>query len=216
MRYPFQSVGRAVEFATLFLLIPLLLFFVGSRAGIYCALFGAGLYAFLMLRRTPDYSWAKIWLGNDWTTADKRNAFVRFVILAAALTVVTYLLLPDRMFQFPRERFSLWLVVMVLYPVVSVVPQELFFRSFYFTRYAGLLTEKSWGLLINGVLFGFSHIILNNWVAPSFCALGGVLLAQSYQKHRSLKWAVIEHSLYGCWVFTVGIGWYFYTGNWRH
>ena len=69
--------------------------------------------------------------------------------------------------------------------------------------------------MVNGLLFGFAHIILNNWIAPTIVALGGIILAYSYQQHRSLKWAVVEHALYGCWIFTVGIGWYFFTGNWR-
>lgn len=113
----------------------------------------------------------------------------------------------------PVQRFSVWLAVMGLYPVLSVIPQEIFFRSFYFSRYGNLIGKKTRAVLMNGVLFGFSHIVLNNWIAPVLCVIGGIIFAQSYQQHHSLKWAVIEHSLYGCWIFTVGIGWYFITGN---
>lgn len=211
-----ESVGLAVEFVVLFVAFPFFLFFMGSRLGIYVALWGAGLYAFLILRRSPDFSWDQLWNGNDWRSDHKRFAFFRFVGLAALLTLLTVILVPDRLMRFPLDRFPLWFAVMVLYPLLSVVPQELFFRSFYFARYGGLAARGPYASFINGSLFGLSHIILNNWVAPSCCALGGILLAYSYQQHRSLKWAVIEHSLYGCWIFTVGIGWYFFTGNWRH
>ncbi len=210
-----QSPWLWLEFITLFIGVPFLLYFTASRLGIYIALWGAGLYAFLMLRRQPDYAWRKIWHGAGWDEGAKRRALLRFLILAGLLAVVTLVLVPERFMRFPLDRFPLWLAVMVFYPILSIVPQELALRSFYFMRYDGILTEKYSGIVINGLLFGLSHIILNNWIAPTFCAVGGMIFAHSYQQHRSLKWAVIEHSLYGCWVFTVGIGRYFFTGNWR-
>jgi len=204
------------EFLTLFIGIPMLLFFTASRVGIYMALWGAGIYALVVLRRAPDFSWRRLWLGDGWSRAAQRRAFCRFVVLAALVAVITAVAMPEHLLQFPLSRFWVWLLVMVLYPLLSIVPQELFFRSFYFARYSGFVTERAAGLLVNGLVFGFSHIVLNNWIAPSFCAIAGVILAHSYRQHRSLKWAVIEHSLYGCWIFTIGIGWYFFTGNWRH
>ena len=213
---PPQPVLLKIEFITLYILIPLLLFFTGSRLGIYIALWSGGFYAFFNLRNAPDFSWSRLWHGDGWAKAAQRTAFLRFVILAIALAVVTQILVPEKLFSFPRNRFPLWGVVMVLYPLLSIVPQELCYRSFYFARYKDMVTDKTAGMLINGAMFGFSHIILNNWIAPTFCAIAGTILAHSYQQHRSLKWAVIEHALYGNWVFTVGIGWYFFTGNWRH
>jgi hypothetical protein len=208
--------GLIIEFITLFVGIPLVLFFTGSRMGIYLTLWGAGLYACLMLRGVKKVSFHKIWHGNGWQKPAMRRALIRFVILAVALAAVTLYLLPQKFMAFPLEHFQLWYAVMVLYPVLSIIPQELFYRSLYFERYKGIVTEGWAGMLINGTLFGFSHIVLNNWIAPTFCAIGGALIAHSYQQHRSLKWAVIEHTLYGNWVFTVGLGWYFFTGNWRH
>jgi uncharacterized protein len=203
------------EFVMLFILLPLLLFAMGTRLSIYLTLWGAGLYALVMLWRAPDFSWRKLWHGDGWVEADKRKALIRFIVLAILLAALTLYMLPQRFMTFPAQRFPLWCAVMVLYPLLSIVPQELFFRSFYFTRYSGIVTERLLGILINGLLFGFSHIVLNNWIAPSFCVIGGMIFAHSYRQHRSLKWAVIEHTLYGNWVFTVGIGWYFFTGNWR-
>ena len=204
-----------LEFAALFIVTPLLLFVFASRMWIYMTIWGGGLYAFLSLRQMPGFSFHRLWYGRDWTAAERHFAFLRFLFLACLLTFLTLILVPERFLRFPLEHFPLWLAVMILYPPLSIVPQELFFRSFYFARYGNLFGEKRLGVLINGLLFGFAHIILNNWIAPTLVALGGLILAHSYQQHRSLKWAVIEHTLYGCWIFTVGIGWYFFTGNWR-
>ena len=206
------------EFAVLFVFVPLALFAVGTRTGIYASIWSGGLYALLMLRRAPDFSFHKLWNGDGWVPAAKRFAFIRFLILALVLTLLTLLLVPERFMRFPLEHFPLWLAVMVLYPPLSIVPQELLFRSFFFARY-GRFFEKfgklPFAILVNGLVFGLGHIVLNNWIAPTFTAIGGALLAHSFQQHRSLKWAVVEHALYGCWIFTVGIGWYFFTGNWR-
>jgi uncharacterized protein len=42
--------------------------------------------------------------------------------------------------------------------------------------------------------------------------IGGVLFANDYSRHRSLTLTCFEHSLYGCLIFTVGLGRFFYTG----
>ena len=151
-----------LEFITLFILIPLALFIFGTRWAIYLTLWGAGLYAFVMLRREPDFSWRRLWHGNDWTRNGKCWAFLRFLFVGILLTLVTYYTLPDKFMRFPLDRFPLWCAVMVLYPLLSIVPQELCFRSFYFMRYNGIVSERWSGVAINGLLFGFSHIILNN------------------------------------------------------
>ena len=203
------------EFAAIYLVAPLLLFAAGTRLGIFLALWSAAFYTVLTLKRLQDFSWRALWEGDGWATADRRRAMARFLALAAILTIVTLVIAPQRLFQFPSERFWLWCVVMVLYPLLSALPQELVYRSLLFRRYGGLIGTGWSALLINGLTFGFCHIVFNNWIAPTFSAVGGIILAHSYGQHRSLKWAALEHSLYGCWVFTVGLGWYFFTGNWR-
>ncbi|MGD0958970.1 MAG: CPBP family intramembrane glutamic endopeptidase [Methylomonas sp.] len=203
------------ELLALFILTPLLLFGMGARLWIFAALWAFAGFAVFILNRKPDFSFQKLWQGRGWPSAAKRRALLRFVFLACVLTFLTYLFLPDKFFRFPLEHPLLWLAVMMFYPLLSVIPQELLFRCFFFMRYGVITGEKFGAVLINGLLFGFSHITLNNWIAPAFSLLVGIILAHSYLQHRSLKWAVVEHSLYGCWVFTIGIGWYFFTGNWR-
>lgn len=215
MRVKALNVFLTAEMAILFLILPVVLFFTGTRLGIYFSMWGAGLYGLIVLVRQPDFSWHALWHGDGWQYEGRRSALIRFAVLAAVLGLFTFEVMPQRLFGLPRERFVMWLAIMVLYPLVSTVPQEIFYRSFYFRRYGRLLPFMPYGLVLNGLLFGLAHIVFDNWVAPVFSALGGMLFAYSFNQHRSLKWAVIEHSLYGCWVFTVGIGWYFYAGNFR-
>jgi uncharacterized protein len=102
--------------------------------------------------------------------------------------------------------------VMLLYPILSVIPQELVFRSYIFHRYRALFPNNSWMVGVSAAAFGFVHIVLLDWVAPVLCFLGGIIFSRNYAKHHSLALVSIEHALYGCWVFTVGLGWYFYSG----
>ena len=104
-------------------------------------------------------------------------------------------------------------MVMVLYPVLSVVAQELVFRTFFFHRYGPLFRDAKWlAVLTNGAVFGFGHIIFGNIIAVFGSMVVGFLLAYRYYHTRSF-WAVwLEHTLYGCLVFTVGLGGFFFTG----
>ena len=70
--------------------------------------------------------------------------------------------------------------------------------------------------MVNAFSFGFIHLVFHNLVSPFLCLLAGGLFAHSYQQHRALKWAVLEHAAYGCMVFTVGLGSYFLVGGMPH
>lgn len=122
---------------------------------------------------------------------------------------------PDRLFSLPRNNPGLWAAIMVFYPVLSVYPQELAFRAYFFHRYAPLFGARPAMILASAVAFGYAHIILHNWVSVAFTTVGGMLFAFTYWRTRSLLAVCIEHALYGCYIFTVGWGWYFYGGSIR-
>jgi membrane protease YdiL (CAAX protease family) len=60
--------------------------------------------------------------------------------------------------------------------------------------------------------FGYAHIIFLNWIAVAMTTFGGFLFARDYTRHRSLSLVCLEHALYGCLIFTVGLGRFFYSG----
>ena len=121
--------------------------------------------------------------------------------------------IPDRFLAFPKYRYQTYERVMILYPLLSVAVQELVYRTFFFHRYGPLFGELRWLMIfINGILFGFAHIVFDNWVAIIGTAVIGTLLAYRYATTQSF-WAVfIEHTLWGWLVFTVGLNKFFFTG----
>lgn len=136
--------------------------------------------------------------------------------------VATYVAeyLPSLFLEFPRNRPETYQRIMLLYPLMSVIAQELVYRTFFFHRY-GLLFGRAWclAILLNGALFGLGHIVIGTPLAIYGSAAIGVLFAWRYAITRSF-WAVfIEHTLWGWLVFTIGIGRFFFTGvgilSWR-
>ncbi|MGI9520775.1 MAG: CPBP family intramembrane glutamic endopeptidase [Hyphomicrobiaceae bacterium] len=138
---------------------------------------------------------------------------ITFLAVGGAIAVATYYIFPQLFLSFPRYRPDVWLAVMLLYPVLSVIVQELVFRTFYFHRYGPLFRGRMWlAIGVNGAAFGFAHLIFGNAIAILGSGIIGCFLAYRYARCRSF-WAVwLEHSLYGCLVFTVGLGGFFFTG----
>jgi hypothetical protein len=127
---------------------------------------------------------------------------------------------PDWFLEFPRNRPATYQRIMLLYPAMSVVVQELVYRTFFFHRYGALFGRAWWlAILLNGVLFGLGHIVIGTELAVYGTMATGTLFAWRYVVTRSF-WAVfIEHTLWGALVFTVGLGRFFFAGvgilSWR-
>ena len=211
----FMRLWLATEFALFFLLTPAALAFYPTRWDGHVCLWLFSLYALFVLTRAPDFSWRRLWNGKGWNATHKKQALIRFAIATAAIIIFTCVIAPERLFSFPLRRPGLWLIVMVLYPILSALPQELVFRSFFFRRYEKLFPNQAAMIVMNAFLFGFIHVMFHNWVSPLLSAVAGGLFAISYTQHRSLKWAALEHAAYGCMVFTCGIGFYFLVGAFR-
>ena len=200
------------EMAFLFVAFPLVASYEHlARWGIHLSLWIVTAYALFYLSHRPDFSWRDLWQGNGWTAAQKRHAVLRFLVLAPFLIASTLYFVPGRFLSFPKERPVLWLAVMVLYPLLSALPQEIVFRAFFFERYKSILPRRLAMIAMSAFCFGFIHVMFHNWIAPVFSAGGGALFAASFAQHRSIKWVAIEHAAYGCFIFTLGLGWFFFA-----
>ena len=105
-----------------------------------------------------------------------------------------------------------WVLVLVFYPVLSVYPQSVVYRAFLFQRYRKLFPHRLMMVVASAIAFAFVHIIFRNPIAISFTLIGGILFAWRYYESKSLFTSSFEHALYGCWMFPVGLGEFFYRG----
>jgi hypothetical protein len=110
------------------------------------------------------------------------------------------------------EHPVVWLLIIVLYPPLSVVPQEILYRLFFFARYAGLFPAKNTMLIANTLCFVFMHIVFGNAIAIVATLIGGYFFADTYSRTQSLRLVSLEHSLYGIMIFTFGLGEFFVFG----
>jgi hypothetical protein len=139
----------------------------------------------------------------------------RLLLAALALTLLTWWLYPSLLFRFPREQPRIWFMVMCLYPLLSVAPQEFIFRSFFMQRYLPLFGQGQAMLWVNALVFGWAHAFFLNAAAPLLSVAAGYLLAKTWQQSKGFLLVSLEHAVYGQIVFTCGLGWFFYNGTAR-
>ena len=135
-----------------------------------------------------------------------------FGIAAAAVAAAVYFLAPQMLFNFVKRAPAFWALVMILYPVLSVYPQGIIYRAFFFERYRGLFPNNSLLIVMSAIAFSFAHIIFRNPIVVVFTLAGGLLFSWRYAETGSLFSSSFEHALYGCWMFTIGLGQFFYQG----
>jgi uncharacterized protein len=159
--------------------------------------------------------------GFSWREALSRGVSLRtvgsilaiFCLAAPLLTLFAWHDNPRGFLRFPRYAQDVWIMVMLLYPILSVTAQEIMFRLFFYHRYRALFGVDAQGaIVLNAVLFAFAHIAFQNVTTLVISFLGSLLFAWRYENTRSYWAVVLEHSLYGNLIFTLGLGRYFYTG----
>jgi membrane protease YdiL (CAAX protease family) len=121
---------------------------------------------------------------------------------------------PNSLLRILRHNPTLWSVIMVAYPLLSVLPQGVIYRRFYQARYAPLFgTHQRLSLVIGAAVFSLAHLTFRNHWALLFTFIGGLMFLSTYRTTRRSTMANIEHALYGDFIFTIGWGKYLYHGT---
>ena len=204
----------AAELALLYLGVPALFWWRPGliRGALIPSLVLGALGMVCILLRDPRFDRRRLW-----NAAAARRALApmlaRTAVLGLALGLLFARFEPERLFDFPRRAPLFWLLVCLLYPVLSVYPQEIIFRVFFFHRYRPLLGSERALVAASALAFGAAHVFFGTWIAPLLSLAGGALFARTYARTRSALAAGLEHALWGDLLFTLGLGWYFYTGS---
>lgn len=207
-----HSRSLGIELALVFVLLPGVLAIWRPGSWIYTILWVALILCIRTLRKYHTYDFLSDWNRKALCWANIKPLLLRFLPFAFFLLGFVLYLIPEHFLSLPRRGIGLWIMVMVLYPAISVIPQEFIFRSFFMIRYRACFASPAALVLANGLIFGWVHIVLANWVAIVFSAIGGFLFAHTYQKYRSLALCCVEHAMYGWFIFTIGMGYFFYHG----
>jgi uncharacterized protein len=201
-----------IEFLLLFVGLPLAYRFSPRPIPALPVLWLAALYCYWQLRRDPAFPRSLLWNTGP-APAQLPSILFFFAIAAAVVWLGVRLIAPQLLFSFVRANPVFWALVMVLYPILSVYPQGIIYRSFLMHRYASLFPSGFLMIIVSAGAFAFMHIIFRNPLAVVLTFTGGLLFAWRYQATGSLYTSSLEHALYGCWLFTIGLGQYFYHGR---
>lgn len=204
------GIVQTAEFLTVFLVLPTLYAFEAIPLPKLPILGATTGYCLLVLFRGNSFS-----LRREWNAAALKPALpgilLRGALVAAGSLALVFLLVPNHLFGFPAKRPVLWAVVMVLYPILSALPQEIIYRTFLFRRYG--LHLGRFTVPLSALAFGYLHVIYANAAAVILSTVAGYVLGRVYRRSESLAVCVCEHAIYGCIVFTTGLGIYFYSGT---
>jgi len=208
------KLGLTLEFVLIFGALPVAFRLLPVRVSPIPALWAVALYCYWILRSTPAFNRSRLWNGAPFF-ASLGSIMIGFAVAAALITLAVWKWQPQALFSFVRTRPLVWTLVMLLYPLFSVYPQGVIYRAFVFQRYSGLFPSASLMILASAVAFAFSHIIFRSPWSVTLTFIGGLLFAWRYERTDSLLVSSLEHALYGCYMFTVGLGSLFYHGATR-
>ena len=141
----------------------------------------------------------------NWKSFFKRT-LIQLVIIAIITTAYVWFVDPSSLYTVVLNKPLLWVMILFFYSVFSVYPQELIYRTFFFQRYKSLFKNEMLFIFINATLFSLAHIFFRNGLVMIMTFFGGILFGLTFRKTKSTLLVTIEHAIYGCWLFTVGMG----------
>ena len=192
------------EFLALYAAIPVILIFTEDILPVIpTVLIITGLV--LVALRRSGWQWRELWRvgpARSW-----RNMLLLWLAFVVVWTPVTWYFFPEQFLFLPLQRPDIWLLVMLLYPLLSAWPQEILYRTFLYERYRSLFAGMPWLFIaVSGVAFMWAHLLFMNWFALLVTLLGGLVFAWRYWHTRSVLLVSVEHALYGNLFFTLGLG----------
>ncbi|RDK86999.1 CPBP family intramembrane glutamic endopeptidase [Marinirhabdus gelatinilytica] len=196
--------GLLLEFFTLFILLPVSLavpFLIWIKVGMVVVGF---FYILFRLKKSENINF-RIRKGLDWKSFWRRLV-VTFLLVVLITTAYVWFQDKTALFFVPKNNPGLFVIILFVYTFLSVWPQEIIYRTFFFERYGVLFQNRTFFIFINAIVFSLAHLFFRNTLVLLLTFIGGVLFGYTYLKYRSTTLVSIEHALYGNWLFAVGMG----------
>jgi len=206
-----SRIQRLAELLVLFLVPPVVIGWLaaaGARIPVLAILWGTGVPVALYLAWTAPAQLRAAIL-RPWKGGEVLRIGALLLVGAGGLLAYVLWVHPERLFEMPRQKPLAWAALIALYPPLSVLPQEILFRAFFFHRYERIWSGTGPVVLASALAFGLSHVFYGSWLAFGLATAGGVLFAWTYARTGSLALVVLEHSLYGTVLYTIGLGGFF-------
>ncbi|MDN5568606.1 MAG: CPBP family intramembrane metalloprotease, partial [Paracoccus sp. (in: a-proteobacteria)] len=182
------------EFAAIYIGAPLAMALFLPPGHLFRALVIFSIAGMVLLWATGGYRWRNLVRG--WRRMPWRE--IAGITLVTLLTcwVILAMTRPGALFSTPRNNPGLMLLIWVLYPLLSALPQELIFRPLFFHRYAAILPHGKAAIALNAAIFSFAHLMYWSWIVAFMTFFGGWIFARAYLRHGfPAAWA--QHAIAG-------------------
>lgn len=206
-----RRIRLTLEILILFYGLPLAYVYGPRTKFVFMLLWPAAAVAFRVLWRDPTFDRRRLW-GTAGMAGPSRSILPLFALGCLVLTGFVMWLAPNALFDLPRHHTAFWLLVITLYPLLSVLPQEIIWRALFFHRYGPLFGSTTMTLWASALAFSWVHVVMLNAWAVWLTLIGGLLFGHRFVRTGSLVPGAFEHALYGILIFTVGLGMFFVIG----
>lgn len=200
-----------VEFTAFYIVTPVAVACFMPPDRLFEGLFFFMLVGLALLWATPGFQWRELthgWAAIRW----KPLAGLALVTLISGI-IIMQIAAPQRMFATLLDHPERLVMIAILYPLLSALPQEVVFRALYFRRYQEIMPTGYHGMILNAAFFSLAHLMYWSAVVTVMTFVGGLIFAWAHSVRRSFPMAWVMHSVAGFIIFTVGLGIYFYSGN---
>jgi len=116
------------------------------------------IWALFILGRDPSFDRRRL-VRREGLGAGFRSRLLVDLALLLLLGLAVWFAQPGMLFSLVKRSPELWLLVVVFYPLLSVYPQELLYRTYFFHRFEPLFGSGAGVIAASAALFGFVHII---------------------------------------------------------
>ena len=200
-----------VEFSILFLCVPVAQLIFFDTLGALAPLFAVFVVSAVLVTITPGFHWREI---IDFRGLGRHLPLILISMIACAIVTfgLTLALVPERLLSFPRYAPDRFMLVIALYPFLSVLGQEIAYRLLFFRRYRVLFPNDATAIFASAFVFALAHAFFVNWVAIMLSFAGGLVFAWAYARTSSFPLIWILHSVAGQILFASGLGVFFYHG----
>jgi len=106
---------------------------------------------------------AKQWKIQEIVAVTRKNLLLRMAVFSILILILGIIIIqfydPTLLFKVPRTNPLLWVIILFVYSFLSVIPQELVYRKFFYMRYADLFKSKKLFFCINVLCFSLCHLL---------------------------------------------------------
>jgi len=206
--YSCNKPRRIAELIFLYVLLPLLVMLERGSVPLMVFLLIMGLSVYFYLLHDPTFD-RETFLNWKRGRAELGKILIMFGISAMVMLALIWIIDASKMFLLLRTNPFLLLLISIFYPLFSVIPQGLAYRSMFFHRYGDLFPGDTLKVISSATVFAFAHIIYKNWMVLVLTFMAGLIFGYRYYKTKSLAVSVLEHAMYGVWLFACGLGYFF-------